>query len=95
MSMSMRTLSAATLGLVTALFVASSAAPARAQGASTEDLCTPDVMRLCSEFVPERDKITACLRRKWRAVSKECRGGMASYGGGKGKSKRRHHRKKS
>ena len=24
--------------------------------------CTPDVLNLCSEYIPDHDKITACLR---------------------------------
>jgi hypothetical protein len=90
--MSMRTLSlsAAAVGLVTALFAAT--APARAQPtADAEQACTPDVMRLCNEFVPERDKIVSCLRRKARALSTECRSALRG-GGGKAKGKRRHRR---
>jgi hypothetical protein len=89
--MMMRTLSTAALALATVLLVASPISPARAQ--SADDLCTPDVMRLCNEFVPDRDKITACLRRKFRAVSKECKTAMRNYGGSHGKSKRQHHRR--
>ena len=90
--MTMRTLSTAAVALATILLVAGSA-PARAQAAgNAEDLCTPDVMRLCNDFIPDRDKITVCLRKKFRAVSKECRDAMRSYGGG-GKGKGKHHRR--
>jgi hypothetical protein len=39
--------------------------------------CTGDAMRLCSEFVPDVPKITACMNRKRRLVSAECRLAMA------------------
>ena len=36
-----------------------------AQGTSEERrACTPDVLRLCSAFIPDTDQITACLRQK-------------------------------
>jgi hypothetical protein len=35
--------------------------------------CTPDAMRLCSEFVPDVPKITRCMRAKYRLLSRECR----------------------
>lgn len=40
-----------------------SAAPASAQSHSAEDeaACTPDVMRLCQQFIPRRQDIIACL----------------------------------
>jgi hypothetical protein len=59
-------------GLAVALF----ATPAAAQGAGQDkaaELCTPDVMRLCNEFVPDVEKITACMSRKRRMLSAECR----------------------
>jgi hypothetical protein len=39
--------------------------------------CTPDAMRLCSEFVPDVPKITRCMRLKYRQLSPECRLAMA------------------
>ena len=50
--------------------------PAAAQGAGQDraaELCTPDAMRLCNEFVPDADKITACMSKKRRQLSAECR----------------------
>lgn len=35
--------------------------------------CKPDVFRLCAEFIPNRDTITACLQRKLSKLSPECR----------------------
>ena len=39
--------------------------------------CTPDVFRYCGEFVPDPDRITACLRQKVSDLSPECRVVMA------------------
>ncbi len=55
-------------------------APALAQSAA-EQACTPDVMSLCSEFVPDRGRITSCLRRNRGSLSAGCRAVM----GGKSK----------
>jgi hypothetical protein len=78
--MSMRMLSTATAGLVTALFVAVPTMPATAQSSSAEEACTPDVMRLCQDFVPDRDRIVGCLKAKRRQLSKECRAVFSSKG---------------
>jgi hypothetical protein len=34
---------------------------------------TPDVLRLCSEFIPNADEITICLREKNAELSDACR----------------------
>src|SRR5580692_12983299 len=64
---------------------------ADAQGAApdVEQICTPDAMRLCSEFIPDRVKVTACMKAKHAQISKECRVAMAGGGGGGGR--RVHH----
>ena len=36
------------------------------------ELCTDDAMRLCNEFVPDVDKITACMQKKRRQLSPAC-----------------------
>lgn len=47
---------------------------AAAQGTPEErQACTPDAMRLCSEFVPDVPKITKCMTAKHAQLSKECR----------------------
>jgi hypothetical protein len=35
--------------------------------------CTPDVLRLCSEFIPNADEITTCLRGRNAELSDACR----------------------
>ena len=45
-----------------------------AQSHSQEDeaACTPDVMRLCQEFVPNRKEIIACMIEKKKDLSPAC-----------------------
>jgi hypothetical protein len=55
---------------------------------NAEQACTPDVMRLCSEFIPDAGRITVCLKRKRYALSRDCRS-VISPTGRKSKRKRR------
>jgi hypothetical protein len=47
---------------------------ALAQGGTPEQqqACTPDVMRLCSAFIPDADRIVACLRYNEPNLSPAC-----------------------
>jgi hypothetical protein len=36
-------------------------------------MCTPDVFRLCSSEIPDRERIIACMRRQRASLSPECR----------------------
>ena len=45
-----------------------------------QQACTPDAMRLCSAFVPDVAKITACMKAKHRQLSSACL--IAMRGGG-------------
>jgi hypothetical protein len=55
---------------VLAVFVQSSA---MAQGTERErEACTPDVFRLCGAYVPDADRITACLRNSRTQLSRPC-----------------------
>lgn len=52
---------------------------AAAQGSpEVRQACTPDAMRLCSDFVPDVPKITKCMIAKRAQLSKECRVAMAN-----------------
>ena len=53
-------------------FMAGNARPAAAQSADAEARCTGDVMRLCSEFVPDADAIVACLKAKRLRLEPSC-----------------------
>ena len=47
---------------------------AGAQGTPEErQACTPDAMRLCSDFIPDVPKITKCMKAKYKQLSEACR----------------------
>jgi hypothetical protein len=49
-------------------------APCFSQGTLEQRLaCTPDVLRLCSAFIPNVDEITICLRERTAELSDACR----------------------
>jgi hypothetical protein len=54
---------------------------ASAQVVDARQACTPDAMRLCSEFIPDVPKITACMHAKRAQLSPECH--LAMNGGHK------------
>jgi hypothetical protein len=58
--------------------------PAAAQAPDAADRCTPDVMRLCSEFVPDPDSIVACLKKRRHELSASCLTALTSGRGGGG-----------
>jgi hypothetical protein len=46
---------------------------AMAQGTERQrEACTPDVFRLCGAYIPDVDRITACLRGNGSRLSKPC-----------------------
>ena len=57
-------------------FVAGGAKHAAAQAADAEARCTGDVMRLCSEFVPDADSIVLCLKAKRSQLEPSCLGAL-------------------
>jgi hypothetical protein len=60
--------------LVAMLSAAALPTPCLAQGTLEQQLaCTPDVLRLCSAFIPNADEITACLRDKTAELSDACK----------------------
>src|ERR1700674_2300790 len=67
-------------GMIAAFVVALGAsftpAPAAAQSRGTpeqQQACQPDAMRLCSEFVPDVERITACMIKNRIRLSPPCR----------------------
>lgn len=79
----------ATAGLLSIALAAGNATPAAAQASDAAEKCTPDVMRLCQEFVPDADRIVVCLKTKRRQLSPECHSALTG-----GKAGRRHLKKK-
>jgi hypothetical protein len=56
------------------LLVTVSSVPSFSQGTAAQRMaCTPDALRLCSEFIPNADQITICLRGKNTDLSEACR----------------------
>ena len=95
-SIQSRSLLCAVAGVLTVLMVAAGAKPAAAQASDAADRCTPDVMRLCSEFIPDEGRIVACLKVKRKQLSPSCltaltpkSEGAKSSDGAKPKKKRR------
>ena len=50
---------------------------ASAQSEDATQACTPDAMRLCSEFIPDREKVRTCMLHKRSQLSEACRTAMA------------------
>jgi hypothetical protein len=61
------------IAIATLVMTPSLAAPAWSQGtAQQRAACTPDVFRLCSAFIPDSDRITACLVSRQQELSDAC-----------------------
>jgi hypothetical protein len=61
-------------GLLLLFAALTASAPALAQGTDEERrACTPDVMRLCREFIPSVSRITECLIAKRVELNPDCR----------------------
>ena len=50
------------------------AGPAFAQSQEDQAACTPDVMRLCQQDIPDQSRIIACLVRSKLQLSPVCSG---------------------
>jgi hypothetical protein len=61
-----------------ALSLGAASTQAQTDGVSqeTRQLCAPDALRLCKDFVPDVPKITACMTAKKMQVSPACRAAM-------------------
>jgi hypothetical protein len=61
------------IAIATLVMAPGFAAPAWSQGTAQERAaCTPDVFRLCSSFIPDADRITACLVSRQQELSEAC-----------------------
>lgn len=63
-------LAAATLGMALAVLIQPGAGFAYTP--EEQQACSPDAMRLCGEFVPNVDAITACMIKKKAQLSPQC-----------------------
>ena len=48
------------------------ASPAFAQSQADQAACTPDVMRLCQQDIPDRGRVVACLLKSRLQLSPAC-----------------------
>lgn len=60
------------LAAVSGIALATLIAPGHAYTPEQQQACTPDAMRLCGEFVPNVDAITACMIQKKAQLSPQC-----------------------
>jgi hypothetical protein len=50
------------------------ALPAAAQAQiNPEQACKDDAIRLCNNYIPDRQRVGACLRRNARSLNRDCR----------------------
>jgi hypothetical protein len=64
----------AALGLAWAVGFAPAPATAQSRGTpEQQQACQPDAMRLCSEFIPDVERITACMVKNRIRLSPPCR----------------------
>jgi hypothetical protein len=61
------------LVLATALFASAASTSVFAYTPEQEQACTPDAMRLCGAYIPDVDRITACMIERKSQLSPECR----------------------
>jgi hypothetical protein len=54
-----------------------SPASARFNMAEARQACTPDVLRLCSNYLSDRGRIVSCLKRNARSLSPGCHGALS------------------
>ena len=65
--------SACAAAVAAALTVLVLPATSHAYTPEQQQACSPDAMRLCGEFVPNVDAITACMVQKKAQLSPQCR----------------------
>ena len=63
-----------------------SALPALAYTQADANACTNDVMRLCSQAIPDQARITQCLYRHRKQVSPACYAVYKRYSHGKSRT---------
>lgn len=67
----MKAIAAAALASVTLALTTTAFAEYRGT-AGARQACTPDVFRLCGQFIPDSGKITACLARQTARLNPQC-----------------------
>jgi len=74
----LRTMGVVCCLMISMIFLTLGPRGAAAQGTpEAREACTPDAMRLCSDFIPDVPKITKCMMSKYRQLSPACRVAMS------------------
>lgn len=60
------------VAMVIALALVPMAASAQSGSEADQEACTPDVLKLCGDFIPNEAPIVACLRAKRLQLSPAC-----------------------
>jgi hypothetical protein len=66
--------------IIPGIIIVGGLSAADAQSQALQQACTPDAMRLCQQFIPDRAKITRCMIRKHSQISAPCRAAMRAEG---------------
>ena len=61
-----------TFGAMLFIFIFAMMAPASAYTDEQVAACTPDVIRLCADVIPDQGRITKCMIQKQKQVSATC-----------------------
>ena len=72
-------LSALSAALLLALSLSAGSAAAQGHTRADEEACTPDVYRLCGDYVPNQSRIVSCLKAKRSRLSPACRTVMTRH----------------
>jgi hypothetical protein len=80
------------LALPIGLSLAGASSAAAEESLDPRQVCVGDAMRLCSEFIPDEQKITRCMIAKYRQVSLLCRRAMSHGHARRGYAMHRRHR---
>ena len=59
--------------LVLGAFVALPSGAARAETQEDREACTPEVHRLCGQYIPDRERIIQCLKQNIKLLVPACR----------------------
>ena len=69
------------LTFIASAFVAFVPAAALAQSQDEQNACMNDAFTVCSNAIPDRDRVAACLAQNINRISAPCRAVMARYSG--------------
>jgi len=71
--MKIRTVALALFGLVVSTVVV------KADSQQDQQACMNDAMTVCSQFIPDRERVAACLLSNRARISAECRAALAHF----------------